>query len=435
MDGYSAMSLRYLFLDLNAYFASVEQQDAPSLRGRPVAVSPLDIPSGCCIAVSYEAKRFGVKTGMRVAEARGLCPELVVAPSRPRRYVEMHHAVLKAIETCLPVRAVHSIDEVSCKLAPDERTPEAATALAGRIKRAIREQAGQWMRCSIGVAPNVFLGKVATDMQKPDGLVVIRTEDLPGKLLTLALRDLPGIGERMEERLYRKGIDTVEQLVNLSEDQLGSLWGSVVGRRWWYLLRGHDIYENPTRKRSIGHQHVLAPDKRNDHGAWEVAARLMHKAAARARFTGYWARHMSLSVRTLGDGSGDGHTEGPNGGRWGRAGRWAETATFPGGTQDTVAMLQALRRLWSRRPPGTPILVDVTLHELTNNASTTLPLFTHEQQRVAMSRAMDRINDRYGANTVYLASMHHARNTGHGGIAFSSIPDLNFHDSVRERQR
>jgi len=131
---------------------------------------------------------------------------------------------------------------------------------------------------------------------------------------------------------------------------------------------------------------------------------------------GYWARHMTLGVRA-------------------REGAWHATATFPGGSQDTVAMLEALRRLWAGRPKTVPVLVDVTLHDLTNNASTTLPLFSHEQQRVAMSKAMDRINDRYGSNTVYLGSMHNARRSAYGGIAFRSIPDLKFHDTVRERQR
>lgn len=410
------MPLQYLFLDLNSYFASVEQQDDPSLRGRPVAVCPLDTPSGCCIAVSVEAKRFGVKTGMRVYEARRLCPELLVAPSRPRRYVEMHHAVVAAVDTCIPITQVQSIDEMVCRLAPDERTPEAATKLASRVKSAVRDLAGDWMRCSIGIAPNRFLSKVASDMQKPDGLVVIRDEDLPDRLLELELQDLPGIGPKMYKRLCAGGVDSVALLVSMSEDEMGSLWGSVVGRRWWHLLRGRDLYEPPTHRRSIGHQHVLGPQRRTDHGAWEVAARLLHKAASRARHLGYWARRMSLGVRSKGS-------------------SWHETAGFPGGTQDTAAMLHALGRLWRQRPDTVPVMVDVTLCELSNGCSTTLPLFEQERKLTGLSHVMDRVNEKFGANTVYLAPMHDARTSAPGGIAFRSIPDLAFVDTVRARQR
>lgn len=411
------MRLAYLFLDLNAYFASVEQQIDPSLRGRPVAVSPLDTPSGCCIAVSYEAKRRGVKTGMRIFEARQLCPDLLVSSSKPRIYVEFHHRIVEAVQTCIPVRAVHSIDEMSCRLAPSEREPEAARDLAVRIKRAIISRVGPCMTCSIGVAPNVFLAKVATDMQKPDGLIVIEPKDLPDCLLRLQLQDLPGIGPRMDRRLRARGIETVERLVSLSEKEMGDLWGSVVGKRWWYLLRGYDLRERPTKRRSVGHQHVLPPHRRTDEGAWEVAARLLHKASARLRHINYWARRMSVGVRYV-----DGR-------------RWSETASFPSGSQDTIEMHVALKRLWRMRPPGTPMFVGVTLYDLAPDDGATLPLFAEPRRHIALCKAMDLVNGRFGANTVYLASMHNARASAPGGIAFSSIPDLSFHDTVRERQR
>lgn len=418
------MPLAYLFLDLNAYFASVEQQLNPAWRGKPVVVSPLDNPSGCCIAASYEAKRIGIKTGMRVGEARALCPALIVAPSRPRKYVEFHHQILEAVETCAPVRAVHSIDEMSIRLAHGERTAEEAAALGRKIKSAIAERVGPCMRCSIGIAPNTFLAKVASDMQKPDGLVILDDQDLPGKLLPLQLQDLPGIGPRMDARLRLHGVTTVEKLVGLSEKELGALWGSVVGRKWWYLLRGYDLYERPTHRRSIGHQHVLPPDRRTDERAWEVAARLMHKAAARARHLGFWVQKMSLSIGYRGE----------KGYGWGRGGGWSGVAGFPGGTQDTIAMLEELRRLWSERAPGTPMLVSVTMFDLLNAASATQPLFPEERRRSAISTAMDLVNAKQGANTVYLGSMHDARASAPGGIAFSHIPDLDFVDSVRERQ-
>ena len=347
----------------------------------------------------------------------GAATVISVTASKPRVYVEFHHRIVEAVQTCIPIRSVHSIDEMSCRLAPNERTPVAARELATNIKRAILSRVGSCMTCSIGVAPNVFLAKVATDMQKPDGLVIIEPKDLPDCLLPLQLQDLPGIGPRMDRRLRARGIETVERLVSLSEKELGDAWGSVVGKRWWYLLRGYDLRERPTHRRSVGHQHVLPPHRRTDQGAWEVAARLLHKASSRLRHIGYWARHMSLGVRFVD-------------GRW-----WGETASFPSGSQDTIEMHSALERLWRMRPPGTPMFVGVTLHDLVADMDATMPLFAEPRRHLALCKAMDLVNAKFGGNTVYLASMHNARASAPGGIAFSAIPDLAFHDSVRDRQR
>lgn len=418
------MSLTSLFLDLNSYFASVEQQVRPELRGRPVAVTPVMADSGCCIAASYEAKKFGVRTGTRVREARELCPGIELVKARPRLYVLMHHRVLEAIERCIPVRAVHSIDEVSARLDPRERTPEAATALALRIKASISEHAGVWMRCSIGIAPNRFLAKVATDMQKPDGLVVIEKKDLPHKLYSLKPIEIAGIGPRMNERLLKAGISTVEQLCAKSEREMERLWGGVVGRRWYLWLRGEELREAPTHKRSLGHQHVLGPEFRTDEGAKAMAQRLLHKAAERLRHDGYAAQRLNLSIRMQAEGMA------PTG--WRRA-SWSVSASLGPACSDTATMMEALEQLWKQRPAGVPTLVDVTLTELVNPSSQTLPLFQGEDRRSRLSKAMDLVNEKYGANTVYTSSIHEAKRSGSGGIAFNYVPDLDLPDTVKER--
>ena len=407
------MGLTTLFLDMNSYFASVEQQLCPDLRGRPVGVVPVESESACCIAASVEAKARGVKTGMRVFEARRLCPHIRLVRARHRVYVEHHHKMLGAVETCTPIGAVHSIDEVSCRLMRGEREPEEARALARRIKRAIRERVGSYVRCSVGIAPNRLLAKIATDLEKPDGLVVVEKHELPHKLYTLDLIDIPGIGPRMLTRLHCRGISSMEQLCALSEDLMGDIWGGVVGRRWFHLLRGEQILEKPTHRSSVGHQHVLPPEFRTDEGALAVVIRLLHKAAARARHVRYQPRSVAFSVR-FEDGGG-----------------WGAGAGLGHGCRDTLVMLGVLRRLWPARLAGTPKWVGVTLHELVADHEATHPLFTHERNRSALADAMDRVNRRFGANTLYSAAMHDARNTGHGGVAFSSIPDLTFPDSVR----
>lgn len=426
-------SLTTLFIDLNAYFASVEQQMRPELRDRPVAVTPVLHDSGSCIAASYEAKAFGVTTGTRVGEARRLCPGIRIVPARPRLYVRMHHRILEAIDRFIPVDAVHSIDEVSCRLDRTQQDPARAVDLARRIKRGIAAHAGRCLRCSIGIAPNRFLAKVATDMHKPDGLVVIERHELPDRLFDLELTDLPGIGARMSARLARAGIVTVRQLAALSESDLERAWGSIVGRRWWRWLRGEEVDEPRVIRRSVGHQHVLPPRFRTDEGARAVAFRLLHKAAARLRHVGFAARRLTLSVRFRREAAApDGMPEpGPGFGGWGR-GSWHATAPLGACCRDTPTMLEALGRLWATRPAGVPVLVGVTLHDLVTPESQSPPLFGGERRRADLSRAMDEVNARFGANTVYTGTIHESRRTGSGGIAFGSVPDLDVADTVAD---
>ena len=201
--------MRSLFLDLNSFFASVEQQLHPSLRGKPVAVAPVLADGGCRVAASYEAKRFGVKTGTRVRDARRLCPDIIVVKTQHRVSVEMHHKIIAAVESCPPVEHVISIDEMSCRLSRAAQNPKVAIELAHRIKATIRHRVGECTRSLIGIAPNRFLAKVGTDMQKPDGLVVIQTRQLPHRLHHLAPQDLSGIGPPMAANLGNEGITTV----------------------------------------------------------------------------------------------------------------------------------------------------------------------------------------------------------------------------------
>ena len=161
---------------------------------RPIIVVQTLTDSAVAIAASYAAKAFGIKTGTLMRDARQLCPAVIPVQANHRLYTEYHERILKAVDTCLPVENVCSIDEMACKLMGTERQVPAARQLAVKVKQALREQVGECLTCSIGIAPNVFLGKVGSDLQKPDGLVVITKADLPGILLGLQLQDIYGIG-------------------------------------------------------------------------------------------------------------------------------------------------------------------------------------------------------------------------------------------------
>ncbi|MDQ3329815.1 MAG: DNA polymerase [Planctomycetota bacterium] len=406
MSAAARSDLRWLFVDMNAYFASAEQEARPELQGRPVAVAALMVETTCCIAVSYEAKACGVKTGMLVGQARRLCPSLIVVEARPTYYVRLHHKIVKAIETVLPIDAVKSIDEMACRLTAWQQEPSTALALAKEVKQAIRSHAGKTLCCSVGLAPNRFLAKVASDMRKPDGLTMIRRSDLPNRLHALQLNDLPGIGPQMLRRLNQRGITSVTQLCRLSKEDLRDIWSGIVGVRWWHWLRGDDLPEPPTRRATVGHSHVLPPELRNDAGARSVAVRLLHRAAARMRRLEYYTGSFSVAVFNIGADRG-----------------WEGTAKL-GHCRDTSTLLAVLGELWSHRPQdGIPLRVAVTLFDLAAASSVPRSLFEEDRQRDRLSKIVDQVNERFGSTRLYFAPMFEAHDTAPVRIAFTQVPD------------
>jgi len=398
--------LRYIFVDMNSYFASVEQQLRPELRGKPVAIVPMMADTTCCLAASYEAKAFGVRTGTSVRDACRLCPKLQFVEARTEEYIYHHHRIVAAVESCLPVTAVHSIDEMVCRLWGNDRDPDSALALAIQIKQTLRERVGEFLKCSIGIAPNRLLAKTAADMQKPNGLTIIGSNELPGRLYDLKIDDFCGIGPRMKLRLEQAGLDTVEKLCAASEDQLARVWQSrVLGAAWFRKLRGEDVAEPPTQRRTVGHSHVLPPAFRRDDLARGILVRLIHKAAVRLRQLHYWASSVEVQVTFLGGGC------------------WRDFRRIPA-THDTLTFINVVNDLWRRKPPGKVLKVGLVLSELTADRNTPGSLLEDDRQRNELAKAMDQVNQRFGAHAVYFGGMHAMEDQAPSRIAFTNIPDL-----------
>lgn len=402
------MPLRSLYVDFNSYFASVEQQLQPGLRGRPIAVLPVLAETTCCIAASYEAKHYGVKTGTRVADARKLCPDIRFVEARPAIYVELHHKLIDAIESCLHVDRVMSIDEVACQLTGSDRQPEHARALASRIKHAITGLAGSELRSSIGIGPNVFLAKVASDMQKPDGCVVIEDADLPECLHGLGLRDLCGIGRAMEQRLARAGIRTVRELCRADKDALRRAWGSIEGERVYARLRGEEVVSLPSQRGSVSHSHVLPPALRTPPAAFSVLHRLLQKAAMRLRSYGCIAGAMRVKIKFR------------NRTTWERQAEFEPT----GDTLKLLDVLTSLLRDFPREGGAEPLAVAVALSRLDEQENQVRSLFDAGRSHDKLSQIIDSINLRYGRNSLYFGGAHTALHSAPMRIAFSHIPDL-----------
>jgi DNA polymerase-4 len=427
-------NLNWLFVDLNSYFASVEQQERPELRGKPVAVVPMMADTTCCIAASYEAKAFGVRTGTIVADAKRMCPGIALIEGRHELYVQYHHKVVEAVESCLPVSAICSIDEMACRLMGRERPLLAALELGRKVKARIRESAGEMLRSSVGLATNRYLAKVASDMEKPDGLVALTLDVLPEALSRLTLRDLPGIGAKTEKRLNERGIKSMQDLMALGTERSGEVWGSVWGERLWHWLRGEDFEMSETdHLKSISHQHVLAPELRTAEKAWAVAHKLLHKAAMRLRSGRLWASSVGLAV---------GFSPGRDGGaasgaapvpvsRFGVPAKGWHGEVRVTECQDNQTLIAALKHLWDSQPRGAeyrhPYFVGVQLGGLVPERLHTLGLFDvleTEKSRARLLAAMDHLNHKYGSGTLAPATMLAAYKAAPTRIAFHSIPEL-----------
>lgn len=383
----------------------------PELRHRPVAVAPVLTETTCCIAVSYEAKDFGLYTGMQVAKARQACPGLEVIEARPSLYVETHKHIHEVVDSCMAVEEVHSIDEMSCALTRHWQRRDDALQLAHQIKHKLAGQIGEYVRCSIGIAPNVLLAKAACDMQKPDGLVVFEDKDLPQCLYALKLRDLNGIGPRMEKRLQRAGIETVEQLYAQPRAALRKIWGNVGGERIYDALHGAIVSYPATQRSMVGHSHVLAPAQRNDEEARAVLLRLLQKAALRLRRMQYLTRGLELFIEYIGGGG------------------FSKTLTFRE-TQDTFELMQIFNQLWRQRshPLSKPLMVGISFFDLVAENNYTPSLFREcgAEKRQRLSTVTDQINARLGKLAVYFAAAHQARNSAPMRIAFSFVPEEEF---------
>ncbi len=421
-------ALRWLYIDLNSYFASVEQQLQPHLRRRPVAVVPTSgTDSTCAIAASYEAKAFGIKTGTMIYDARKLCPDLVIVPARHDKYVDYHHRIMTEIEHYIPLTKICSIDEVACRLMGAEQDKDNAIALARRIKQGVIDNVGVCLSTSVGIAPNRFLSKVASNLQKPDGLTVLEAHELPSRLLHLKLRDLPGIGRKIEQRLARIGVTSLQNFWNLDPKHVRKIWHSVAGERFWYALHGVEVTDPPetekqTKRHTISHSQVLAPAMRPRDKARLIARRLTIKAATRLRRVEFYAEYYNLYVHFDCQGT---RLET----------RWQGHLKLPS-TQNNFTFLKALNELWaemSRMKNSFRIKqVAVGLYGLTHKDEKMPDMFDDLQDPVAqeqkkhnrLSKALDQINKKYGLDTIAVGALPCATANYTGSkIAFTRIPE------------
>ena len=348
--------LRRLYLDFDSFFASAEQHFNPVLRGKAVGVVPLDSPHTGCIAVSREAKAGGVKGNMPIVEARQIMPDMIFVVARPDAYVRLHHRILATIETCLPIAKVRSIDELVCHLLPSEAAE--APALAARIKASLAGQFSDVLTCSIGIASTELLAKIAAELQKPDGCIMLWNSDLPTRLDQIGLKKIPGISTGIEARLHAAGIQDFSGLWKLGPKRMRSIWGNVEGERFWNGLHGADCERPATVKRMFGHSRMLPADWRTPDKVHECARQLTLGASRRLRRAGFRATKLTLSLRAEQYVSRSSTKD--------QARRWSTELSFPAARDDQCFLrhLNEATDEWTSLSPFRPRAVSVVIHGL-----------------------------------------------------------------------
>lgn len=278
-----------LHVDMDAFFASVEQLDDPALRGRCVAVGGGQ--RGVVAAASYEARKFGVRSAMPIFQARQRCPHLIIVPPRRRRYAELSQQIMDILRCFSPLVEPLSIDEAFVDAGGCERLHGTCPEMGLAIKKQIREQTG--LTCSVGIAPNKFLAKIASDLNKPDGLTLISVERMMAFIDVLPIQKVPGVGASTQQRLAGMGISTLGQVRSFSEAQLVRRLGAF-GRRLMELARGQDdspvVVDNEAK--SLSSEITLEQDTRD---RVQLAAHLLAQSEAVARDL----RHHQVRARTI----------------------------------------------------------------------------------------------------------------------------------------
>ncbi len=374
-----------IHVDMDAFFASVEQLDRPKLRGKPVIVGGSVESRGVVSAASYEARRFGVHSAMPMSQALRRCPDGVFVPLRMSRYAEISDQIHEIFNRYTPMVEAISLDEAFLDVSGCEKLFGAAESIARKIKREIRDELG--LVASAGVATNKFLAKVASDLEKPDGLVVVPTdqEAIESFLEPLPIRRIWGVGKVAAERFHRIGVRTIGQLRRLSLSGLTGHFGESTARHFYDLARGRDgrdviPYCSP---KSISHETTFPKDESDPKLLRTCLLELTDQVACRLRAKKLFAKSVHLKVRFA-----DFRTV-------------TRSSTLPTPTNRTDKLSSTAVEILEHRLPAKQLpvrLIGIGVGHLTETAEVQLDLFDRETnpRQKQLDRATDEIRDRFG---------------------------------------
>lgn len=386
-----------LHLDMDSYFASVEQQANPHLRGKPIVVSGRPDIHSVVAAASREAKRYGIRSGMTTWEAAKLCPHVVFVPGDPDKYETVTRRFVEILVRYTPDVEVYSIDEVFLDVTQEAPRYAGPLRMARAIQEDFRGELGRWITCSVGIAPNKMLAKLAVEKAKPGGVAWIVPEEVPAVLAETPVGAVCGIGPRIAKRLQVMGIVTLADLGRYPLARLKHAFGvqGSVLSLWGQGLDPNALlpYWQEEEVKSVGHSHAIPRVLRDPDGARSVLLYLCDRTARRLRAKGFVGRVVHYGLRDAGM-------------KYTGAQRALEVPTDD---EDTI-FRTALDLIEDRGGfPDETTLVGVRVDSLQPKAETPRPLFARDGRRERLATACDRIRDRYGEGAVGRGTVYACR--------------------------
>jgi DNA polymerase-4 len=378
-----------MHIDLNSCFATVEQQARPMLRGKPIAIVNRRTEHTAIITASYEAKEKGVKVGMKLKEAKLLCPDIVALESDPSKYRYVYHKLLDIMGDYSAHVTMKSIDEgiIDFHNTSADIAGRDLVEVAMEIKQRLKDEIGVWMRCNVGIATNRFLAKTAAGLNKPDGLDVVTSQNIKETLGKLKLTDLTGIAHKNQKRLNSVGIYTPLEFLAADTTTLHKIvFKSVVGDWWHKRLRGWEVDDVETKMGRVGRQYVL---ERFDLTQAEILQRMHHlceSVGGRMRSQNLSARGVYVYAKTF------------------ERTYWHASTLTPLPFFSDQSIYAQVQRLFAKAPDGIKE-IGVHCYELVPLENNQVSLFAdqiaHEYQ---MAETVDDVNKRYGDRTLHSAS-------------------------------
>ena len=379
---------------MNSYFATVEQQSNPFLRGKPICVAGKG--SGertVCCAASIEAKKFGIKSGCGVWEAKKLCPDIVIVEADYNKYQYISQKVFAILESYTPDVEVFSIDEAFADISHAVKGFIDAVPISMEIKARIQEEIGDYLKCSIGIAPNKLLAKLASEMVKPDGLTLIKEQDIDIIRKKTPVEYLCGIGFRLKDRLNKLDITTMFELGEFPLKSLIKLFGAHLGNLLHNMGNGIDNspvapYYEMAEEKSFGHSYTLPKDIVSLDDAKKVLLKLAEKVGRRMRKSQFMGRTVHLYLRYF-DRSG-----------------YGQRVTLSRYINDGFEIYKVGERLLDRYRAIKPIrMLAITVTNILHSHQISLPILPSDIKEEQVKTTLDKINDKYGEFTVFRGTL------------------------------
>ena len=366
-------------VDMNAFFASVEQRDKPEWRGRPVAITNGQ-QGTCIITCSYEARAQGVKTGMRLKQAYEKCPTLIQCPAHPERYAEVSTAIMSALYSITPDVEIFSVDEASLDVTRCQKILGSPEQIVRLIKKTVYDASG--LLCSVGMSGDKTTAKYAAKQNKPDGLTLVHPDEAKKYLHAVAVTELCGINKGIGGYLADRGVYTCGDMTKLPISELGRRFGNI-GRRIWKMCQGEDpdkVTTEVAAPKSVGHGKVMPPNTKDKNTLLIYLLHMSEKVALRLRRYNLQANHFYIGLA-------------------GEQGWIKQNSRLANPTQDERLIYALCKKFINQKWQGQGIH-QVQITALNPHSITGQLMLFNGDEKISLGKtyhyAMDKINQRYG---------------------------------------